>query len=307
MNEVDEAIAREEVAFTRGIDIDYIRHLVAKGGPSEEDDGDFNAWMARTHALTGGKLTEAENDELRQVFGTALSLQTMQGFIFTKPHGYAGDFEIIDRIYQTWISPDPDLANWDHFFHRMAAPRAVRNRKTYFHRLLDHYATDPTTRILKVGVGPGRSMYEWQSANLDSRVAFDCIEIDPKAIEYAAELNSAFADRIRFIRTNARRYKPTEHYNLIWAAGIFDYFDDDTFRQMVCNLLPALAPGGEIVIGNFSDTNPSRPFLEVGAWYLHHRGTDQLVRLAEECNVARERITIGCEPLGVNLFLHISA
>ena len=263
--------------------------------------------MARTHALTfGGKLSEAGIDELQQAFGTALSPQTMQGFIFTKPHGYAGDFEIIDRIYQSWISPNPTLANWDRFFHRLAAPRAVRNRKTYFHHLLNRYATRPAPRILKVGVGPGRSMYEWLAANPDSQVTFDCIEIDPKAIAYASELNGDFIDRIRFIRTNARRYKPTERYELIWAAGIFDYFDDDRFRQMVRNLLPAVAPGGEMVIGNFVDTNPSRPCMEIGAWFLYHRGASQLVRLVEECNVTRERITIGCEPLGVNLFLHIS-
>ncbi|MDP2821323.1 MAG: class I SAM-dependent methyltransferase [Sulfuritalea sp.] len=163
-------------------------------------------------------------------------------------------------------------------------------------------------RCLKVGVGPGRSMFEWMSANPSQSTEFDCIEIDPKAIEYAAALNMRFADRVSFIRTNCRRYRPEKSYQLIWAAGIFDYFDDDVFRQMLGNLLPAVASGGELVIGNFADTSASRPCMEFALdWILYHRGADRLVLLAEQCGVPRERIRIGCEQLGVNLFLHIAA
>lgn len=181
MTGVYEAIAREEVAFECAIDTDYIRHMVAKGGPCEEDDEEFAAWIARAHALaSGGQLSDDEIENLRRAFGTAMSTQTMQGFALAKPHGYAGDFEIIDRIYQSWTSPDPALANWDHYFHRSAGARAVRNRKAYFHCLLYRYATRPNSRILKLGVGPGRSMYEWLSTNPDSQAVFDCVKLTPR-------------------------------------------------------------------------------------------------------------------------------
>lgn len=294
--------------FSRDADIDYIRRLVAQGGPREEDDGEFNAWMARAHAFAvAGQLLEQDKTKLLEAFGAAMSPLTMQGFAVNKPHGYAGDFEIIDRIYQHHISADPALANWDRFFHRQAAPKAVRNRKTYFHRLLDHHDSAGVPRVLKIGVGPGRSMFEWLSTNPLSKATFDCVEIDPNAVRYATELNQPFLDRIQFFRKNCLKFEPTQQYELIWAAGIFDYFDDATFLQMMQRLLAAVTPGGELVVGNFASTNPCRPYMEFGdAWFLNHRSADQLVTLAMQCGVERERIAIGCEELGVNLFLHIT-
>jgi SAM-dependent methyltransferase len=295
--------------FSLDADLDYIRRLVAQGGPNEDDDEAFNAWMSRAHAFAvSGQLREQDKVELMKAFGASMSSLTMQGFAVNKPHGYAGDFEIIDRIYQHHISADPTLANWDRFFHRQAAPKAVRNRKTYFHNLLDYHNAISTTHVLKIGVGPGRSMFEWLSANPSSKATFDCVEIDPKAVQYATALNQPFLDRIQFIRKNCLKWQPTQQYELIWAAGIFDYFDDAVFLQMMKKLLDAVKKDGELVVGNFANTQPSRPYMEFGGeWFLHHRSANQLVELAMQCGVARERITIGCEELGVNLFLHIAA
>ena len=294
--------------FSRDTDIGYIRRLVAQGGPREEDDNELSAWMARAYAFAiADQLSEQDKTEVLNAFGEAMSLQTMQGFALNKPHGYAGDFEIMDRIYQHHVSSDPALANWDRCFHRQAAPKAVCNRKTYFHRLLDHHAATGSPRILKVGVGSGRSMFEWLSANPSSKAVFDCVEIDPNAVQFATELNRPFLDRIQFIRKNCLKWQPMQQYELIWAAGIFDYFDDATFKQMLQRLFDALAPNGELVIGNFANTNPSRPHMEFCLqWILHHRSADQLVSLAMQCGIPRGRIAIGCEQLGVNLFLHVS-
>lgn len=293
--------------FSLDADLDYIRCLVAQGGPRKEDDEQLNAWMARAHAFAvAGQFSEQDKANLLEAFGAVMTPLTMQGFALRKPHGYAGDFEMIDRIYQQHASSDPTLVNWDYCFHRQAAPKAVRNRKTYFHRLLDHHDAAGTPRVLKIGVGPGRSMFEWLSANPSSKATFDCVEIDPKAVQYATALNQPFLDRIQFIRKNCLKWQPTGQYQLVWAAGIFDYFDDATFLQMMQRLLVAVATGGELVIGNFANTSPSRASMEFGLeWFLHHRSPDQLVNLAMQCGVARERIAIGCEALGVNLFLHI--
>ena len=303
----NQRIGKSACGFSRETDIGYIRRLVAQGGPCEKDDDEFKAWMARVHAFAvAGQLSKLDKAELLEAFGMAMSPLTMQGFALNKPHGYAGDFEIIDRIYQRHISTDPVLANWDRFFHRQAGSNAVRNRKAYFHRMLDHHDAAGSPRILKIGVGPGRSMFEWLSAHPSSKAVFDCVEIDPNAVRYAAELNQPFLGRIQFIRKNCLKFQPTQQYNLIWAAGIFDYFDDATFLQLTQRLLAAVAPGGELVIGNFASTNPCRPYMEFGEWFLYHRGADQLVAMAIQCGIPRERIAIGCEELGVNLFLHIA-
>ena len=229
----------------------------------------------------------------------------MQGFALAKPHGYAGDFEIIDRIYQGRITNDPNLAGWDHYYHQHAAPKAVRNRKLILHRLLDDLQSrKPNARILKIAVGPGRSMYEWLVQNPDTKLSFDCLEIDKAAIDYAKKLNQPFLNRIQIRQGNALRFRPQHRYELIWIAGLFDYFNDKTFVRMIRRLMPAVAEGGELVIGNFSDRNPSRAYMELlGDWNLHHRSEDKLMSLGREAGISQSKLVIDSEPERVNLFL----
>ncbi len=196
---------------------------------------------------------------------------------------------------------------WDAYFHSQGACRAVRNRKDYFHRLLDfHSARCSPLRVLKLASGPGRCMFEWLSANKASNVSFDCIELDSDAIAFAADLNRDFLSCITFHQKNAIRFRPTQRYDLIWAAGLFDYFADNVFQSVLRRIVPAIEAGGELVIGNFSPANPSRAYMEFGGWSLHHRTAEALASLALGCGVAADSIRVGAEPEGVNLFLHIA-
>jgi SAM-dependent methyltransferase len=288
--------------------LDLIDELISRGGPRESVYEQLDRWMIEVYVQwIGNVLSEDDIRSLRSAFGNSFTPDTMQGFAFCKPHGYAGDYEIIDRIYRYYIAIDPDLARWDEYWQSRPAAQAVRNRKSYFHALLDR-ARERSGRIsvLKLAVGPGRSMFEWLERHPTADVRFECVEIDPKAISYAARLNRDHLDRIDFVQRNALRYQPTRTFDLVWAAGLFDYFNDRLFVSMIRRLLPAIAPGGEMVIGNFSDTNPSRPYMELLDWVLHHRSREHLVDLAMSAGVAADRIRVGQEPSGVNLFLHIS-
>ena len=289
-------------------DIAFIRHFVAKGGPQPSEYPVLDSWFAHIHAsFTRGELTDADLLALREAFGDTMSPATLQGFVCAKPHGYAGDFEIIDRIYLNHLSPDPRLATWDAYFHAGAAPKAVRNRKTYFHKLLDrHRERCSPLRVLKLASGPGRSMFEWFSTHPDADTTFHCIELDANAIAFAQTLNRPFLDRISFQQQNVIRFRPAQQYDLIWAAGLFDYFDDQVFQRVLARMLPAIAPGGEVVVGNFSTVNPSRTYMEFGGWNLYHRSPETLASLAVGCGAVADRLSIGAESEGVNLFLHIA-
>ncbi|MCB1065264.1 MAG: class I SAM-dependent methyltransferase [Verrucomicrobiae bacterium] len=255
-----------------------------------------------------GEVGKDEKGAIHDAFGKALSTDTMQGFALAKPHGYAGDFEIIDRIYQGRMSGDPELVAWDRYYHQHAAPKAVRNRKLVLHRLLDELsARKPNARVLKIAVGPGRSMYEWLVANPESRISFECLEIDPAAIDYAERLNRPFLDRVHIRQGNALRIRPKARYDLVWVAGLFDYFNDRTFVRMIRRLMPAVGEKGQLVIGNFSNSNPSRAYMELlGDWHLHHRSEDRLQTLAKEAGVEDDFYVVNGEPEKVNLFLRLS-
>jgi len=244
---------------------------------------------------------------LRRALGEALSAETMQGFAFRKPHGYAGDYEIIDRIYRGYTARAPHLSRWDRFFQSTPAAQAVRNRKAYFQELVRSMAAARgRLDVLNVASGPGRDVREYLEAHRSARVRFDCIDKDAAALAYARELCAAFKHRVRFIRGNALSFRAETRYDLVWSAGLFDYFDDRVFRRVLPRLLAAVAPGGQLVVGNFSDANPNRAYMHLLEWDLHHRSPDHLLALAGQCGIAAHRLRIGQESQGINLFLHVA-
>lgn len=288
--------------------IDYIQSLVCKGGPEAADYEALSTCFREIGDLIrAGVLSPADLQSAWPLFGDVFhSTNTMQGFVITKPHGYAGDFEIIERIYQHWVSPYPHLANWDHFFHAQQAPQAVRNRKRYFLDLMEkcRNSCPEDLRVLNVGSGPARDIYEYLRHGRE-HLLFECVDQDEKAIAYAKSLNRDFLHQVNFHQCNALRFNSPNQFNLVWSAGLFDYLSDRAFKVLVKRLLRLVRPQGQLVVGNFSPANSSRDYMEFGHWFLEHRCESTLTALAIACGVAPKSITIGREPEGVNLFLHI--
>ena len=117
----------------------YLSTLVKKGGPDPDDYAELSRMIndVAGHLNAAGH-AENEVKMLHAVLGDALSTETVQGMALQKPHGYAGDYEIIERIHNRYVSTQPHLEKWDLYFHAQAAPKAVRNRKGFFHQILAH-------------------------------------------------------------------------------------------------------------------------------------------------------------------------
>lgn len=290
----------------------YIRYLIDKGGPEETDYVALDAWVNEvSQKLSSGKLVDDQFSKIQDEFGEAFSKETMQGFAYTKPHGYAGDFEIIDRIYQNYISDLPHLSNWDKYWQNNTAADAVRNRALHFsHVIVEQLLENPsntTLNILNVASGPGRDMLYFFENNPNANVHIDCIEQDKNAIEYASDVCHKYLNKITFINKNAIRFKANKKYDLIWSAGLFDYFENKVFIFMLRKLKQFIRGAGKIIVGNFSINNPSKPFMEIFEWHLHHRSPEQLRQLAISAGIFAEHISIDKEKSGVNLFLNINS
>lgn len=284
--------------------------MVVQGGPAPAEYGQFTDWLQKIAAETSaGKLTSHDIQNLRCAFGEALSSLTLQGFAYVKPHGYPGDFEMLEKIYQNHVSSHPKLRNWDLYSQAQSAPQAVRNRKDYFKQLLRGLeATDGHNplAVLNVASGSSRDLAEFLGESGNGRLRFDCIEWDQHAIDYAKKLCAELMSDIEFFQGNALRFSTTKRYRLIWSAGLFDYLDDAKFQYLLKRLWVLLDEQGELVIGNFSDSNPTRNYMEImGDWFLQHRNTEKLRSLAQGCGVNPGHIRVGAEPEGVNLFLHL--
>ena len=139
---------------------EYLTWLAGRGGPEPTEYGMlqklFDAVHARDFRIVNGTsvpLSEASSldpalDQDREVFRSTAS---MQGFSYLKPHGYAGDFEIIERICNSAVSSISNITRWDKFFHEGDAPRAVRNRSSLLAGLIRE--ARPVS-ILSAGCGP---------------------------------------------------------------------------------------------------------------------------------------------------------
>jgi extracellular factor (EF) 3-hydroxypalmitic acid methyl ester biosynthesis protein len=285
-----------------------IRAWVEAGGPKPVDYRALDSMLEGIYRLgLLGVFGPGELSAVLESFDDAFSTETMQGFSFRKPHGYAGDFEIIERIYSGYICPSERLANWDRFYQAQPGPQAMRNRKAYFQDMFE-WLPRPAGRpleVFNVASGPGSDMRDLFASAPGSDIRFDCLEQDPAAIAHAFRACREYADRIRFFQGNTLNHTPAQAYDLVWSAGLFDYLEDGLFRRLLRRLLTAVRPGGRLVIGNSSPANPSRAYMYLMDWPLQYRTAADLRRLAESCGVAPERILIEQEPLGINMFLHI--
>lgn len=275
-------------------------NIILNDGPLESDYPELKKVIEGTIDFT----TE-EEAYLQKFLSPILTLDTIQGHAYLKPYGYSGDFEIIDKIYTSWESSNPKLKRWDKFFHSLEAPKAVRNRKEYFIKLIQSL-TNKEANVLNIGSGPGRDIKEYFDTSKSSLVKFDCIDFDEKAIDYATDVCKDYLENINFININIFRFKAEKKYDLIWSAGLFDYFTDKQFVRLLKQLKEYVAKDGMLVIGNFSKNNPSQPYIEkYASWNLNHRSKEELIDLALSTGCTSDSIEIHSEEEGINLFMHI--
>lgn len=287
--------------------LEYLCHLVEKGGPSVDDYYDLDALIAdiAEHARSG-RLTKQDLHHLRESLGEAFSTDTLQGFAYRKPHGYAGDFELLERIYTYYVSKKPHLSNWDRYAQEQASAHAVRNRIEYFSGVMDKaLSRSPVVSVLNLASGPGRDMLGFFDAHPDTQVHIECVDQEPQALAYARTLCEPHLDKIQFHNKNVLRFRPKQRFDVVWAAGLFDYFEDKVFIHLLGRLREIINSPGEIVVGNFSTIDPSKHYLDLFEWHLHRRSPQLLASLAREAGYHSRQIRIGKEPSGVNLFLHI--
>ena len=243
-------------------------------------------------------------EKIHHILGKENIENSVQGFAFRKPYGYAGDFEIIDKMYRKVVHPDPKIGIWDKFYHYNAAAVAVRNRKKFFKELLLQYSSSKPIEVLNLASGPCRDIFEFFEETKSKNIHFDCIDMDTNAIDFARSLNKKHLSNISFIHKNIFRFKPEKKYDLIWSAGLFDYFVDKIFIFLLTKIKEWIKDSGKVIIGNFSNVNPTQGYMVIMAnWILNLRSKDHLRKLAVKSGYQDTKISIEEEAAKINLFL----
>ncbi|MEO7313140.1 MAG: class I SAM-dependent methyltransferase [Chitinophagaceae bacterium] len=289
--------------------ISFLKQVITNGGPETMEYDTLNqVFDTLSSEYKTGRLEEKEIQLLQAGFGDECLDNTMHGHIKSKPFGYAGDFMIIDKIYCEQVTADDRFAKWDIFWNNHSAAKAVRNRKDYFLKTMTGKIDKKgNMKLLNVASGPARDLAQLYEAIDPSTLQTVCVEADKTAIGYAQNLNKQNKAHIEFVHKNIFRYNTEEKFDTVWSAGLFDYFNDAIFVKLIRKFVSWTKAGGEVIIGNFSNQNPSRNYMElVGDWFLEHRPDAKLIDLALQAGIRPENIRVGSEMEGVNLFLHIT-
>jgi hypothetical protein len=279
---------------------EFLENLLNTGGPELEDYEKFTSIV--------NNLLPLEVDIFRDKIKSVLNENTLIGHGFVKPYGYPGDFTLIDKIYQFEINQDSRYKNWDLFFQNQPGANAVRNRKDFFLEYCKKLISrKDNAKVLILGSGPASDVHEFLTNHGNgSNIRIDLIDFDQSAINFSMNKNKKFNGQITYNKINALRFNSYDLYDLIWSAGLFDYFKDKHFTFLIRKYVNCLAEDGEMVISNFSTKNPTKRLMEVlSDWYLNLRTESDLFRIASEAGVDKELVSVEKEPLGINLFLKI--
>jgi extracellular factor (EF) 3-hydroxypalmitic acid methyl ester biosynthesis protein len=273
-------------------------------GPQTTDYPLLNLFFQEVYdAVQNGEITEHEKLQMREWFGVSFNTeQTLQGHVCVRPLGYNGDYLIIDKIYRMSLADDEVMKKWDLYYHQHPAPIAVRNRKDVFKQLLG--SLEANSHILNLASGPSRDLYEFLQEN-KTPLQITNVDLDENAIAFSLDLLSQIdhPSNVQYVHANVLRFRTTDQFDLIWSAGLFDYFTDELFVKLLQKYAVNLAPNGTFVLGNFNTANVSRPYMEFADWNLNHRSKEQLIELGLEAGYSSARVF--AEPTGINLFLEL--
>jgi SAM-dependent methyltransferase len=205
---------------------------------------------------------------------------------YEKPRGYAGDAVLMDLIYGvnpagSDLSPLGGLLYGYEFdspcFH------SVRTRRAILAREIDSIAAvRPRARVLSVASGHLREI-EWSRAARSGGVAITALDQDRDSLACIERDYSryAVATQSASIGDLLRRTVRLADIDLAYAAGLYDYLEDDLARTLTASLFRMLRPGGRLLIANFTPATHDAAFMEAFMdWRLIYRTPPETRALA---------------------------
>lgn len=202
---------------------------------------------------------------------------------FRKPRGYAGDAVMLDDMYGLCTDfPHPATAAGQIYSRTINAPApwAVRERRKMLAQLIDEtQARTGAGRVLALACGHARELAlssAYDQGLLEEYVAFDQDEQSLEVVrrDYAQSSVHIHHGNVRNVITGKT---DLGKFDLIYAAGLFDYLSQPLARRLASRMYSALRPGGVMLIPNFVSEIPDIGYMEACMdWWLIYRDEAQL-------------------------------
>jgi extracellular factor (EF) 3-hydroxypalmitic acid methyl ester biosynthesis protein len=243
-----------------------------------------------------------------------------------KPRGYAGDSEMMSMLYSNSYCGNSTFEKLMHK-HPVEHPgaQAVRNRRKFIAEAIPRirsrwsFRSEEKMRILSVACGPACEIEDILLCSEDcARYQFTLLDQDRSALMEAArgldqvERRLGSAIRVEYLNESVRTMLTTPNlkkrwggFDVIYSMGLFDYLTPPVAAAVLTSLYQLLKPGGEMMIGNFHVSNPSKYYMEYWLdWVLYYRTEEEFLSLLKDTPSADARVEF--DETGIQMFLKVT-
>lgn len=242
---------------------------------------------------------------------------------FSKPFGYAGDFEMLNMtLRDPYEGPNSYAWLLNAYILTTAPPIAYGNRIAMLVEHIRHEAQrvrrehGRPLKALSIGCGPVNEVQRFMREDpLASGCDFHLMDFNQPTIDFARERVEAVSrERGTRIRTTylsksihellqearGRRESFGTTYDLIYCAGLFDYLSDRICGNLIELFYKHVDPGGLVIVTNVENSRPIVASLELlMEWYLIYRNQQDMLKLKPGLGEQSVRT----DSTGINMFL----
>lgn len=217
---------------------------------------------------------------------------------FTKPLGYAGDYEMVNMMLRNPYEGETSYAKLCNSFLLKAGPaEAHRNRIDILLSKIKEIAQRTAAegrraQIFNFACGPAAEVEKFIiQEEISENCDFILLDFSKETIDYTAQILENAKKKagrknvqIRFIHKSVNEVlrnsiglrdsesEELKDFDLVYCAGLFDYLSDRICSKMLNLFFSQLRLGGEMLATNVHTDNPVKALMEhLLDWYLIYR------------------------------------
>ena len=245
---------------------------------------------------------------------------------YSKPLGYAGDYEMMNMIVRNGFEGPSLFARLVNAYLLDQAPaHAVRNRVRF---LQEHIVVETArlarsgrvAKILNIACGPAWEIRNFIAEHaLAENAHFYLLDFNEETLNHTSHLVAEVKRRHgrrtqtemvqnsvhKLLKADIRPTPDEPRYDFIYSSGLYDYLSNRVCKALNSYLYERLTPGGLLVVGNFANNNPIKRLMEHALeWFLIYRSGEQLASLSPD-QAPPDQCVIKSEATGTNIFLEV--
>ncbi len=247
---------------------------------------------------------------------------------FTKPLGYAGDYEMVNMMLRDPYEGGSLFAKMlNKVFLSIDPVQAHRNRIAYLDKSLKEEAErvvgeGKRLKVLNLGCGPAQELQRFiRNEEISDQCDFTLLDFNRETLKFTEELLTDIKLKMgrgcefKMIERSVHQLLKQasrgdvdmewESYDIVYCAGLFDYLSQKVCKKLVALFIKLLRPRGQVIVTNVASTNPRIGWMEyVVEWNLVYRNDWEMLDLIPLDGTVLQT-DLKRDATGVNLFLEI--